>query len=929
MKQGNPVLVMNLSDGAGRLTIEYFSEDTIPEMLNGESGFHIYHVRMLTELILRRLSAETDAYSLSEEQISAIAVASSLHDIGKVQIPQSILDYPGKLSPVEYDIVKKHSAFGETMIRETVADGIAPDMISYAAEIARWHHERYDGTGYPDGLRGDAIPLPAQVVALADSFDALTSPRSYKQPFSQDVAIQMISSGMCGVFSEKLVEALLQVVNHRSLVSLRETVNKRYTVVSEQAGFTPKRVLCAGNTEYLTEAFIETSFPESQVTVVGNTALTPSEKVKLFGREASSLKSVFNTYEFDTVVYFSDDLTLHSAETNTADELREVLQYASECSGEIKVLYLSSLDSSFEQKTDKGILAAAKEQLCDFYAKEKGIDIKIVQIPYLYSGTVKKDFLYSVFETISSGKTVRFEEAALSGMHFLSMYDLAELVHRILGSWKAGSGILTVSDDFHLTYGELAEKLSALGENCRIDFFGKQPSKTLLSNNKALRNEYGWFSGISIIEDIPEQYEAFLAGKKNKTSGFFGKLRSWIAEHLLFVKIAELILLFLLTELLVHITRSAVFFTVVDFRMAFIVIMATVHGLNFGIASAALSSVSWFAAKVISGTDPLTIFYEPTNWLAFVFFFLVGAICGYIRLRSDDTIRVVREERKMLEDKLVFTREIYEDTLREKRDLKKQIIGSKDSFGKIFDITRRLNTVESQKLYLRIMDTFEEVLENKSITVYSVTENSAFARLEVASRDILETASRSISTDHYAQIIETLQHGEIWRNTELLPDFPMYAAGVYRGDKPVLIIFLWHADMQQRSLYYVNLFRILRDLAEMSLLRAHDYNQAIHDRQYIKGTRIMQKEPFEACLKNFTALTEKKVASFVLLGIDCSGHSYEEVDAMLTGRIRANDILGVSGNGTLKLLLSQADASDLKYILPRFEELDIRVSVIN
>jgi UDP-glucose 4-epimerase len=321
----------------------------------------------------------------------------------------------------------------------------------------------------------------------------------------------------------------------------------------------------------------------------------------------------------------------------------------------------------------------------------------------------------------------------------------------------------------------------------------------------------------------------------------------------------------------------------------------------------------------------MTIFYEPTNWLSFVFFFLVGAVCGYVKLRKEDTIRFVNEQNKLLEEKLVFTREIYEDTYREKRDLKKQIIGSKDSFGKIFDITRKLDTVAPQQLYLRIMETFEEVLENKSITVYSVNCQSKFGRLEVASRDIIQTVSRSISTETLQPVIQKISEGEVWRNTELRTDYPMYAAGVYRGDQLVLLIFLWQADVNQRSLYYVNLFKILRDLVQMSLLRAFDYNQAVHEKQYIENTRIMNEEAFAQVLNNYVLLAEKKVSTYVLLEIDPCGRSWEEMDQLLRGKARANDVIGITADGKVQILLSQATENDLQFILPRFKDFLVEV----
>lgn len=924
MQRENNILVLNSKDNVNTLALVSVSENSIPEELNGESGFHIYHVRMLTELILTQL-CETGCCSLSKEQINAISIASSLHDIGKSKIPKSILDFPGKLSPLEYDIVKKHSIFGEEIIKNSDFSLIGTEIQKYASEIARYHHERYDGTGYPDGLKGDEIPLSAQVVSLADSYDALTSNRSYKDAFSQDVAIQMISSGMCGIFNEKLIDALLRVVNHSSLVSLREKLYKTGSVVSENVGFTPARVLCIGNTEYLTKQFIEDAFPNSKVTVVGNTVLGSADKLKLFRIKKPSIKAIFETYDFDVIVYFSGDLTYRTTEKNDAEELREVLEFSKETKKVIRILYLSSLDSSFENANDRSILCSAKEKLCAFYAKSSSLDIKTVQIPYLYSGVYSKDYLYKIFEKVNNKKTVVLDEKPSSKMHFISLLDLSKLISRIIDNWKCQNGILSVGDDFNITFSDFSNKIAEINTNAKFDFTGATEGGIIKLNNRGLRNEYGWFARISILEDLEEEYEKYLISKHEKTLTLWQKIKKWIEDHSLLVKIAELILLFLVTELLLYFTDSAVIFSIVDFRMAYIVIMATVHGLSFGMSAAALSSISWLVAKVSSGTNLLTIFYEPTNWLAFVFFFLVGALCGYIKLRKDDIIRFVGEQNKLLEDKLIFTREIYEDTYKEKRDLKKQIIGSKDSFGKIFDITRKLDTVEPQRLYLRIMETFEEILENKNITVYSVNKQSTFGRLEVASRDIIDTVPRSISTETYKEVIEKISTGEIFRNTDLSGEYPMYAAGVYRGDELVLLIFLWRADIEQRSLYYVNLFKILRDLVQMSLLRAFDYSQAVYEKQYIPNTHIMNIDAFNEVLNNYAALRDKKVSSFVMLEIHSNGHSYEEIDKMLAGKVRVNDVIGMSEDGNIRLLLSGATEKDLPFILPRFKGIDVEV----
>ena len=245
------------------------------------------------------------------------------------------------------------------------------------------------------------------------------------------------------------------------------------------------------------------------------------------------------------------------------------------------------------------------------------------------------------------------------------------------------------------------------------------------------------------------------------------------------------------------------------------------------------------------------------------------------------------------------------------------------------NITKALNSVVPQQLYLKIIETFEEALENKSIAVYWVKPDTSYGRLQVASRDVIDTVSRSISLNDYKPVIEKIKNGEIWKNTDLNLDYPAYAAGIYHENKLTSIIFLWHANADQRSLYYVNLFKILCDLARMSLLRAYNYSLAVYEKQYIPNTRIMNAEYFEECIKNHIALRDKKISSFVMLGIDMNGHTLEEVNAWILNKIRTTDLLGLTSEGELQLLLSQASKDDLQYILPRFEGMDIHVKILS
>ncbi len=183
----------------------------IVEFRNGESGLHVLHIKTITELLLKELLWHTDRYPLSQTDINLISTASSLHDIGKISISGDILNKPGRLTAEEFEIIKGHSLIGAKMLSELPLDQQEAPLVKVASDICRWHHERYDGNGYPDGLKGDEIPIAAQVVALADVYDALTSERCYKKAYSHSKALEMIFEGRCGAFNPTLLQCLLEI----------------------------------------------------------------------------------------------------------------------------------------------------------------------------------------------------------------------------------------------------------------------------------------------------------------------------------------------------------------------------------------------------------------------------------------------------------------------------------------------------------------------------------------------------------------------------------------------------------------------------------------------------------------------------------------------------------------------------------------------
>lgn len=229
------------------------------EYRNGEGGGHMSGVEYLTGLLLRRLMAVTAQYSLTPEDVNLICTASGLHDIGKLLVPEDILQKPGKLTDEEFAIIKTHTKLGAQILSELPMHR-NENLVKYAIEICRWHHERWNGEGYPDGLAGDHIPIAAQVVSLADAYDALTSKRSYKQAFSHEKAVEMIHNGECGSYNPLLLRCLDDVSDtaKQGMKDAGQTVAPLRRVVEEL--YKGQDLAAARMTQQLEDAYAKQDF---------------------------------------------------------------------------------------------------------------------------------------------------------------------------------------------------------------------------------------------------------------------------------------------------------------------------------------------------------------------------------------------------------------------------------------------------------------------------------------------------------------------------------------------------------------------------------------------------------------------------------------------------------------------------------------------
>ena len=686
-------------------------------------------------------------------------------------------------------------------------------------------------------------------------------------------------------------------------------------------------VLLTGNTGFVTPAWMETAFPGDHVltTSAQDTQHDPHVKAITLDKK-QQLSQLVSAYEFDRIVYFSEYLIPHSEQEGELERLRRVLQANRE--RPVQLLYLAGPEGVVQPAIGKSVMAQAAEALCLHYAQNSPMQIKVLRLPYLYgadsaAGAVGFAPLFAQAEQGS----IHFDEPAEAPVFALCAEDLAELIHRIFDTWTSGWERFTAPSVFSATTAQLGEKLAALRPGTTVTY-GTDIVRHYPADDGVLRARYGWFPRYDLLADLPEMYGQWQEARHPQGKPL-ARLWEVLRSRKKLLALAEILAAWVVAELLVRMTNTQAQFRVVDFRLLFIVLCGTMYGLNAGVLAAAMASFSLVLGYLRQGTTPLLLFYDPANWLAFIVYFVAGAVCGYVQLRGVESVRFVKDENTQLRERLTFVRRLYQDTLEDKQTFRRQLLGRRDSFGKIYDVTRQLDVMQPQKLYHKTVQIMEDVLDNHSLAVYHLDDNDQYARLMACCAARESNTRRSIELADYMPVLRALEQDGLWVNRELLPDLPMYACGVRENGRLIVLIFLYEADGDQLTLYYQNLFRILCGLVETALTRAFEYENAAYREQHLPGTRVLRTPYFIEKLAASCAMQEDKVAQHLLLRVTNGTPDQQALYTRLDTAIRASDLAGIGPDGKLYLLMNQASEAELPIVTERLRGKGIQVEPIS
>lgn len=688
-------------------------------------------------------------------------------------------------------------------------------------------------------------------------------------------------------------------------------------------------VLVVGNTAYVDDDFCAKAFPGDHVKVVA-AAESRRDESSPHASWNELLQHLEQAYEFDRVVYLSNFLTPHTDIMGDIELLRSVFRA---CMGHrVQLLYVAGPAgaegaSDAAGRTGKGIIARAANDLCRHYAAHEGVQAKILRVPFLYtaSAALEDPFFAPLFDACLTG-SVALQGSEVAPFPLLCAEELAVLVRRIFDSWDASFETLDVADTFHHTSGEVGEALKALFPGLSVAY--GDSAGYALPVSDIIRVRYGWFQRYDLLRDlstIQARWDAGRAGKVNPLRAAIDRIQM----HTLPIKCLETGVAWILFEVLDHLFSQSAQLNVLDYRLLYVVLIGTLYGLDFGLVAALLASVGLAVSYFTQyGYTFQGLFYEPSNWLPFIAYFVVGAVCGYVQLRNSEAIKVERDRNELVRNRNTFLTQLYHDATEDKRIYKRQIVGRHDSFGKIFAVTQELDVLNPRDIYRKCCELMGEILENDSVTIYHIS-GGAFARLVAASPVIAEDAPRSLSLDQLAPLLGGEGRSSLWVNRELTSGLPMFGYTIERDGAPAVLIFVRRAVENQMTLYFQNLFRILCGLVESALGRAFDYEAVAQDKRCVDGTCVLKQAAFGQELAAEQALADGKMGSFLLLRVVPGMEPVGELVGAIGSAIRESDAAGLVDGDVLYLLMRQAKACDLPIIRERLNAKQIAVEPVD
>lgn len=700
-------------------------------------------------------------------------------------------------------------------------------------------------------------------------------------------------------------------------------------------------VLLTGNLSALTEELSNQLCIENKLILAAkeiNKKILPKKAISFsFAPKEDMFSKLFKSYNFDAVVFLAARSEHESKTVGTLEELDVVLNLC--CEHKIsQVVYISSSEvystdgvvaaTVYEETKPTSVsndsyLLALSEDLCRFYKKTRGLNIAILHVPYVYSDKLSDSLFPRLIVQAKQKGKIALPGAREQQCDFVKDKDIAKLVRKIIDEgYTLSEDVIDVGSGKPITFGELSDMLHTEFPQLQISYSADERSVPMPVFSEIPRRYYDWSPLYELTSEFADVAKS-IAKDAPKRKSIRTRMEEKAPKYMILLQGLELILGFLLMEFLNSVTGASVQFRFVDFRLLYVVIFGSVHGMRIGIIAAILACVSSVISYAADGLSWQVLVYNVNNWLPFVAYLLAGAITGYTRDKSENTQMFQKKQMDSLEEHYLFLYDLYDQTLKNKNQYKDQIMSYRDSFGRIYSITKRLDTVVADAVFREAINVLEDVLENQTITIYTITADNKFGRLAISSRGVSEMAESSIQLSCFSVMMDQLAKDDVWFNRDMLEGYPAYCAPIYDGDRLVALIMIREVAYTEMAIYYLNFIKVISGLIQASLVRAANYSAAIEDKMYLRGTRILRNDSFSEVFSVRREMKENQLADFQLLRVSNNATDKVQLSNLIDRGIRKSDVAGEGKDGNIYIILSQAKQDGLELVLNRLEALGV------
>lgn len=681
--------------------------------------------------------------------------------------------------------------------------------------------------------------------------------------------------------------------------------------------------LLAGDTAWWDDETVAEAFGASEsVAILGADDAGRFSRARVLGASNEEEMAKALQLGYEQIVFFSYELSGEGALRGEFEVLPALLEHAMRVSHDTKVLYIATADIDRRWESSAMVRQRALEELCAWHRRE-GLDITVLRVPHPSDPACPKDFWTGVGARLAADHAYRFDSGADDACDFVDMHDVARLVRTIFDDWRRVP-VVRLHAKEKATFQDAALKLREAFPQSELSFV-ETPANTLVDkeDEAAAEELYGFACARDVVAGLDARMRLVAQEAAEPAKRPRRRLVGRVGEVSPLVIAVELALGYAAVEGLDALMGSVTDYNMVDVRLLYVVMFSSIYGYRVGLASTLLMTASLGIATVTHGAAPAALFADPRFWLAFVLYFVVGSTLGYLRQKSDDDHAFAAKQEEHLAEQVRFVGGLYDEACESRNSYRHDLIESRDGFGRIFDVVKRLSSEDPARIFSAAIGACEDVLNTKKVAIYAVSErdeDSVSAHLVVCSEAIGHECKKTVRLEHFGPVLEVLEREEAWFNASFIAELPSYIAGLsYQGELRMLMM-VFDATFEQASAYYKNLVRIMSGLMEVSLVRAWDYEGARSSDRHVGSTGLLTRDALVKELEAFREMRERHVNDYRVIQVKANWLSLDEVGSRVAGLKHAEDVAGIGMDGNVYVILNQVDETTLPLILEHYAQ---------